>query len=183
MLQIPSKTTYLEMFQPPENEVAPPRAELQLQRVKSPSNEFYRYLYKSVGAAFCWVDRLLTPDEQLQAILCDERIEVFVLHVAGEPAGYAELDRRQADEIELAYFGLFPSFLGQGLGKYFLNWTLRTAWSSCPTRVWVHTCDLDHPAALATYLKAGFRIYDEKVIEQFVPDELLSAKRVSRNAN
>ncbi len=111
------------------------------------------------------------PDEQLQAILRDDRVEVFVLSVAGELAGYSELDRRVESDIELAYFGLFPNFIGQGLGRFLLDWTLRTAWSRRPRRVWVHTCDLDHPAALPTYLKAGFRAYDEQIIEQFVPGE------------
>ena len=166
---IRTKTTYLEMFQPPASEVAPPREDVQVQRVDCPSSEFYRQLYRSVGADLCWVDRLVMPEEQLQSILRDDRVEVFVLRVAEQTAGYSELDRRAGNEIELAYFGLFPSYIGQRLGKYLLNWTLRAAWSHGPTRVWVHTCDLDHPAALPTYLKAGFQIYDEKVIAQFVP--------------
>jgi hypothetical protein len=28
-----------------------------------------------------------------------------------------------------------------------------------PTRVWVHTCTLDHPAALANYQARGMKIY------------------------
>jgi GNAT superfamily N-acetyltransferase len=67
--------------------------------------------------------------------------------------------------------GLLPQFIGQRLGKFFLNRTLRTAWSYGPKRVWVHTCDLDHPAALPTYLNVGFRIYEETIISQFVPDK------------
>ena len=171
MPRILTKTTYLEMLQPPTNEIAPPRSDLQIRRVARPSNEFYRQLYRSVGADLCWVDRLVMPDEQLQAILRDDRVEVFVLSVGDEIAGYSELDRRQEAEVELAYFGLYPKFVGQGLGAYFLNWTLRTAWSHQPRRVWVHTCDLDHPAALPVYRKAGFRVYDEGLIDQFVPDE------------
>jgi GNAT superfamily N-acetyltransferase len=111
------------------------------------------------------------PDDELRAMIQDERVEIFVLSIGQQPAGYAEIDRRQAGEIELAYFGLFPHAIGIGLGKYLLNWILRTAWSYRPRRVWVHTCDLDHPAALPNYLKAGFHVYDETVVEQWVPDE------------
>jgi GNAT superfamily N-acetyltransferase len=171
MPRVPTKTTYLEIFEPPPHEVAAPRSDLKIERVACPTNEFYRQLYRSVGADLYWVDRLVMPDEQLQTILRDDRVEVFVLSVAEQMAGYSELDRRQGNEIELAYFGLLPRFIGQGLGKYLLNWTLRTAWSHRPNRVWVHTCDLDYPAAMPTYLKAGFRIYDEKIIDQFVLDE------------
>jgi GNAT superfamily N-acetyltransferase len=172
MPRILTKTTYLEMLRPPPEEIPPPCSDLRIRRVVRPSNEFYRQLYRSVGADLYWVDRLVMPDEELQSILLDDRVEVFVLGVGGETAGYSELDRRQDAEIELAYFGLFPKFVGQGLGGYFLNWSLRTAWSYQPRRVWVHTCDLDHPAALPAYRKAGFRVYDERIIDQFVPDEL-----------
>jgi GNAT superfamily N-acetyltransferase len=82
-----------------------------------------------------------------------------------------ELDRRTPGEIELAYFGLFPQFIGNGLGKYLLAWALRQAWSYGPRRVWVHTCDLDHEAALPTYLNAGFTVYAEKMVEQAVPED------------
>lgn len=171
MPHIPTKTTYLEMLHPPASEEMSPRVDVFVKRANRPSCEFYRGLYQSVGADLCWVDRLVMPDEQLQSILGDDRVEVWVLWVAGKTAGYSELDHRVENEIELAYFGLFPTYLGQGLGKFFLNWTLRTAWSRRPTRVWVHTCDLDHPAALPTYLQAGFRIYHEQIVQQFLPDE------------
>jgi GNAT superfamily N-acetyltransferase len=170
MPHLSTKTTFLEMFEPPV-ETAPPRSDLNIERIWRPSNEFYRRLYRAVGADFHWVDRLVIADEQLQAVLTDDRVEILVLSVANETAGYAELDRRQPNEIELAYFGLVARFIGQGLGKYFLNCALRTAWSYRPSRVWVHTCDLDHPAALPTYLKAGFRVYYEQIVSQFVPDD------------
>ena len=171
MRLISTKTTYLEMLAPPAGEIAPPRSDLEIRRIDRPTNDFYRLLYRAVGAELCWVDRIVMPDDLLQSMLSDDRVDVFVLRVVGELAGYSELDRRVESDIELAYFGLFPAFIGQGLGRFLLDWTLYTAWSRRPQRVWVHTCDLDHPAALPTYLKAGFRIDDEKIIEQFVPRE------------
>jgi GNAT superfamily N-acetyltransferase len=51
----------------------------------------------------------------------DPRNELHVLHVDGKPAGFAELNRRQPDEIELVQFGLMPEFIGQGLGKWFMQ--------------------------------------------------------------
>ena len=166
---IPTKTTYLEMFRMPTCERCAPSAHVSVERWHAPTVEQYRQLYRGVGERLHWVDRLLMPEEQLRAILNDLCVEVYVLSVAGETAGYSELDRRSDNEIELAYFGLFPPFIGQGLGKFFLNWTLQQAWSHKPRRVWVHTCDLDHPAALPTYLKAGFQVYDERLIQQLVP--------------
>ncbi len=168
---IKTKTTYLQMFSPIENESPAPRSGLKISRIDSPSVDFYRGLYRRVGADFNWVDRLVMPDEELQAIIRDDRVDVLLLTVDEEPAGYSELDRRKPDEIEVAYFGLFPEAIGQGLGKYLLNQTLRAAWSHQPQRVWVHTCDLDHPAALPNYLQAGFQIYDEVIVDQWIPAE------------
>ena len=89
----------------------------------------------------------------------------------GRQAGFAELDRRRSGQIELAYFGLLPNYIGVGLGKYFLFWIVKQAWSYAPERLWVHTCDLDHRAALPNYERAGFRVYDEPVLPQDVSDE------------
>jgi len=36
---------------------------------------------------------------------------------------------------------------------------VRDAWSLRPRRVWLHTCTLDHPHALANYMARGFVPY------------------------
>ena len=167
---IKTKTTYLQVFSPPVIEIALPRDDLGISKVANPAIEFYRRLYHEVGSMYHWVDRLVMPDEELLAIIHHDLVDVLVLTAANEPLGYAELDRRHAGEIELAYFGLFPKATGQGLGKYLLNRAMRAAWAHSPRRVWVHTCDLDHPAALPNYLKAGFEVYDEVDIDQWVPE-------------
>ena len=91
---------------------------------------------------------------------------VLALPRGGVPVGFAELDRRIDGEIELVQFGLMPDFIGQGLGKYFLQWIIDKAWSYNPRRFWLHTCTTDHPAALPNYLKAGFTVYKEEVKDQ-----------------
>jgi GNAT superfamily N-acetyltransferase len=62
----------------------------------------------------------------------------------------------------LSYFGLLPPFLGQGIGGALLTAAIERAWAMDARRVWVHTCTLDHPAALRNYQARGFRLYDEK---------------------
>ncbi len=170
MPHITTRTTYLEMREPPAGTLVPPRADIGVRELGGPSVSQYRDLYRSVGADYCWVDRLVMPDEELRRILVDPRVNIFVLETAGVSAGYSELDRRTGNDIELAYFGLFPGAIGQGLGRFLLNWTLHAAWSYEPARVWVHTCDLDHPAALPNYLQAGFQVYEQKLHSQFVPE-------------
>lgn len=65
----------------------------------------------------------------------------------------------EARDVELAYFGLIPEFIGRGLGWYFLHWAIERAWFQGAGRLWVHTCNLDHPRALMTYQRAGFVPY------------------------
>jgi len=157
---------YLEMLAPTHRLVPPLRDGLSVVHVPAPTVPFYRTLYDAVGKDFHWYSRRKMSDEALAAILDDPRDELHVLHCDGSPAGFAELDRRQPDEIELVQFGLMPAFIGQGLGKWFLQWTLGKAWSYTPHRFWLHTCTEDHPAALPNYTKAGFTLYKQETIRR-----------------
>lgn len=157
--------TYLEMRSLDERRVAPEWPEpTTIVRAERPTISFYRYLYGTVGADWDWYERRRLSDEALAAIIHDDAVEVFVPYVRGVPAGYAELDRRVDDEVEIAYFGLMPEYVGRGLGPSLLGWTLDRAWSYRPRRVWLHTCSLDHPKALAVYRQAGFEVYDREEV-------------------
>ncbi len=61
--------------------------------------------------------------------------------------------------MEIVYFGLLPQFVGQGLGGHLLTEAVERAWQMDARRVWVHTCNLDHPAALKNYQARGFKLY------------------------
>ena len=159
-------TTYLQMLACPQSSIQPPRDGLLVLHAKNLSVAYYRFLYDAVGKDYDWTTRRRMPDADLAAILGDPRDEVHVLVADGVTAGFAELDRRIEGEIELVQFGLMPEFIGQGVGKWFLRWTIERAWSYGPRRFWLHTCTKDHPAALPNYLKAGFTIYKEVVKEQ-----------------
>jgi GNAT superfamily N-acetyltransferase len=136
-------------------------ATLAILRVPGISVGFYRYLYDAVGRVWRWHERRKFSDEKLGAILADPKVDVLVLYVNGEPGGYAELDRRVANEVELAYFGVTPAFIGKGVATLLLRAALDSAWRDNPGRVWVHTCNLDHPRALGFYQRAGFAPYKQ----------------------
>ena len=72
-----------------------------------------------------------------------------------------------SEQIEIAYFGLLPEFIGRGFGGGLLTSAIETAWTWAPTpsRVWVHTCNRDHPSALANYQARGFKIYKKVTSE------------------
>jgi GNAT superfamily N-acetyltransferase len=155
------KTTYLQMLAHPARVFPPPKEGLTVVHSKKPTVAYYRFLYDTVGRDYDWTSRKKLSEAELAALLNDPPLEIHVLMVEGVPAGFAELDRRSEGEIELVQFGLMPEFIGQGLGRYFLQWTIDKAWSYHPRRFWLHTCTKDHPAALANYLKAGFAIYQD----------------------
>ena len=150
--------TFLEMTERPVlPAIHPPRdLRVALLRAERPTLAFYRFLYDRVGGDWLWWERRALGDEALAEILHDEQVEIYVLYVAGVPAGYAEIDRREPAVVDLAYFGLMPEFVGLGLGAYFLAAAIDLAWSSDPARVTVNTNTLDHPKALPLYQRLGF---------------------------
>jgi len=159
------KTTYVQMFGRPNRNVPPPREGISIIHARKPTIAYYRWLYDAVGGKWNWTSRKKLSDSALATIIHDPRDEVYVLFVDGVPAGFVELDRRVEGEIEISQFGLMPEFIGQGLGKYFLQWSVDRAWDYSPQRLWLHTCTEDHPAALPNYLKAGFVVFKEGLHE------------------
>ncbi len=151
--------TYLEMRTPPIRPQVVLPASVRVVRARRPSARFYRFLYEGVGREWQWVDRDALSDDELTAVLHDDLVEVHVLWVDGNPAGYVELDLREPPDIEIAYFGLMREYFGRGLGKLFLSWAIDEAFRRRTPRLWVHTCDLDHPAALPNYQRCGFHAY------------------------
>ncbi|WP_160165760.1 GNAT family N-acetyltransferase [Actinoplanes sp. OR16] len=138
-----------------------PAEPVEIRRAEVPSPEFSRFLYTAVGGDWFWTDRLPWTWQQWHDWLAAPGVETWVAWVRGTPAGYIELDGRAPEEVEIAYFGLLPQFAGLGIGGHLLTEGLRRAWAQgSPTRrVWVHTCSLDGPAALANYRARGMTLY------------------------
>ena len=158
--------TCLEMLSRPTRPSPHPPSSVRtaLIRAEPPTVSFYRYLYNTVGGDWTWVSRRLMSDDELRGHITDPKVEIYVLYVDGAPAGYGEIDRRAGDrDVELAYFGLMPDFIGRGVGRYLLDTIVDIAWTGPTSRLWVHTCDLDHPRAIGTYQKAGFVPFDQYV--------------------
>lgn len=131
---------------------------LRIVPMTAPDTDFYRSLYRAVGEQWRWRDRLIMPDAELKAALAKPGTTVHVMYCGDDPAGYVELTR-EGREVEIAYFGLCPGYLGQGLGKHLLSYGIERAWEGDTARVWVHTCNLDGPYALENYVKRGFQVY------------------------
>jgi GNAT superfamily N-acetyltransferase len=160
--------TYLEMLEPPPAQPLP-ESPLALLARPDPSLEQYRALFRKVGSRWLWNSRLAIGDSELRAAIGELHV---IVDAAGAEVGTIELDFRLAGECEFAFIGLVPELAGQGHGRWLLAEALRLAWRDGIARVHVHTCNLDHPAALAAYTRAGFTAY-ERAIETF-PDPRLT---------
>ena len=168
---IAAVVTFLEMRERPDTEVPP--STLDLQRIQSPTPERYRALFRLVGAPWLWFSRLTLDDERLAEIITDPKVELYVaLDGNGRDVGMLELDFREAGQCELAFVGLIPDLAGLGHGRWLLAEAVSRAWRDGIIRVHVHTCSLDHPAALAAYRRAGFTPY-KRAVERF-PDPRLT---------
>lgn len=136
-----------------------------IQEVIADQRQQSRNFYCAVGAPWAWNDKRYWSDEQWQTYAKAPELRTFIAYLQDEPVGYFELHQTNEVEIEIAYFGLLPAFVGRGLGGELLTKTLETAWQQNPSRVWVHTCDLDHPAALSNYQARGMVVYKVEVHE------------------
>ena len=163
--------TYLDMRSAPTDEVPP--STLDLQRIEHPTPDQYRALFRLVGAPWLWFSRLTLDDARLLEIIADPKVELYVvLDGNGRDVGMLELDFREEGECELAFVGLIPDLSGLGHGRWLLAEAVSRAWREGIARVHVHTCSLDHPAALAAYRRAGFTAV-RRAIERF-PDPRLT---------
>jgi GNAT superfamily N-acetyltransferase len=159
--QVEVITTYLhlpspELFRPSFVE-SPDVLVLQAQDIPA---DFYRFLYKGVGRTYQWIDRNAWTDERLETHLARPTVAMHVLYVRGVPAGYIELDQESEEPgTEIVYFGLMPAFHGRGLGKHLLSTGVQWAYQHNAQRIWLHTCSLDGPYALANYQARGFVPY------------------------
>ncbi len=154
--QVATIVTTLEMrARPPLRPM--PASPFRLVRWDRPASDRYRALFRRIGARWLWFSRLVMAEPALRMILDDPRVAVFAaVGRAGVEIGMLELDFREPGVCELSYVGLVPELAGNGHGDWLMAEALARAWTRGITRVWVHTCTLDHPAALGFYRRHGF---------------------------
>lgn len=169
--EVATIVTTLEMTKPPPPSPIP-ESSLRLVEWDRPGLAEYRALFARVGAPWLWYSRLAMDDARLTAIIHDPDISIFaIVEPDGNEVGMLELDFREQNACELSYFGLVPELAGEGHGRWLMAEALRRAWRWDIKRVWVHTCTLDHPAALGFYRARGF-VATSRTIEIFTDPRL-----------
>lgn len=146
--------TYLELAADDwTRRAVPPASKIEITREISPSVALYRELYDRVGRPWLWYERRLLSDEVLNALLGQPGHELHVVRSSNDLVGYFELDGD-----ELVFFGLTLNHIGQRIGPWLLDRAIERGFARGSRRLSLNTNTVDHPRALATYLKAGFRI-------------------------
>ncbi|WP_179380166.1 GNAT family N-acetyltransferase [Jannaschia marina] len=171
--------THLEMVAPPPARDATWPEGVTLRPVERPNADWYRDLFHRVGAQdWLWFSRLRMDDAALAAILHDPAVEVHAVERAGRAEGLLELDFRDDESCELAFFGLTPEVQGLGLGRAMMATAIARAFAKPIIRLHVHTCTFDSPVALPFYIRSGFRpirreveVVDDPRLDGTLPEE------------
>ncbi|ESY69179.1 MULTISPECIES: GNAT family N-acetyltransferase [Mesorhizobium] len=152
---------------------------LAMTRVTEPDCASYRAIFLEIGAPWLWDRAAEMSDPEIAAQFADPRHHLYYGHDEdGGHVGMVEFRVGDDDEIEITYFGLFPSLTGQGFGKRLMAGALDQAWRLAPGRVWLHTSSFDHHSVIGFYracgfepYAAGFEITDDPRIKGTLPRE------------
>jgi GNAT superfamily N-acetyltransferase len=137
---------------------------LTIHHVSQPDVAWFRDLYRHIGENWLWFSRLKLSVHELATIICHPEVEIYALRDAnGRDEGLLELDFREKNVCELAFFGVTPKLCGGKAGRQLMNFAIDRAWSGEIQRFWLHTCTAYHPAALAFYIRSGFTPFKRQV--------------------
>jgi GNAT superfamily N-acetyltransferase len=162
--KIAAVVTYLRRTAPPEPSTGPTPGEPVRSVVPLGADlPRYRALFAAVGEPWLWFSRRRLPDASLRAILDHPDVAALALVEGGRDLGILELDWRESGRCEIAFLGVVPEAVGSGVGRFLMGEALRRAWERPIREVVVHTCTLDHPGALAFYIRSGFEPYARAV--------------------
>jgi GNAT superfamily N-acetyltransferase len=161
---INSEITYLEMASRPILSRSD-FGEYKLTLISKPNLSEYLAIYKAVGRDYNWNYRPGQTFQEINEILNSPLNMIYYFYHQDAPIGLAEIDWTDSLAPEIVHFGLTPEYLNKGIGKNFLNNLLLELWEKQIDRVWLSTCEMDHPKAINFYQQAGFKIVKTKIGE------------------
>lgn len=148
---------------------------LSLIKVEKPCPEYSAFFFQRVGGLWRWYSRLGWSYLEWLEYLQKPTVETWVGYVDGAPIGYIELMKHDDNSVEVMFFGLLPWALGKGWGGPWLEHAIERGFAFSADRVWLHTCDQDHPSALGNYQKRGFELKETKTdVEDYPEDDAIN---------
>ncbi|UOA33439.1 hypothetical protein DSM110093_03266 [Sulfitobacter sp. DSM 110093] len=132
-------------------------------RQVTPTVDWFRDIFRRVGADWLWYGRLKLDDAALITVLQDPARDFYTLTRDGKDEALLELYFSEEGTCELAYFGLTSALIGSGSGRYLMNQAITLAWEKPIERLHLHTCTNDSPQALGFYVRSGFTPFRRQV--------------------
>jgi ribosomal protein S18 acetylase RimI-like enzyme len=146
-------------------EVKRPSENFSVELLDPKNFQLNKFFYKSIGKNCQWIDRLIWTDQNWINYISNEKLSTYILKDKEEIAGYFELIfDKKIKEAEIAYFGILEEYFGKKLGGYLLSEAIKNSFFLGSSRVWVHTCSLDHKNALNNYLSRGMKIFKSETL-------------------
>ena len=156
-LEIKSFEDFKEVEKPSEN--------YSVELVDPKDFQLNKFFYKNIGKNYQWVDRLVWTDLNWIDYISNTKLVTYILKDKNEMAGYFELIFNQnSKEVEIIYFGILEEYFGKKLGGYLLSEAIKCSFAMGSSRVWAHTCSLDHKNALSNYLSRGMKIFKSETL-------------------
>ena len=133
--------------------------------VKPINFQLNKFFYKSIGKKHKWIDRLSWTEEKWISYASSENVRTYVFKFKNDLVGFFELIfHPEKKETEIAYFGILEEYHNKKLGSYLLSEAIKKSFENNVTRVWVHTCSLDHKNALSNYVSRGMKIFKTEIL-------------------
>ena len=178
-MEINVNTVYLELTG--KDHFKPSDGYRQQIKVREVENDIYLNftLFAGVGLPWKWYSRLDWTMEQWDSYFSSGKVKTFLGFEGNKIIGYYEIEEGEGQNVEIKFFGLFPGFIGSGLGGMFLSHAVDSSFGMNACRVWLHTCSNDSGSALKNYIDRGFRIFKEEKQVEYVPDKEEILKSIS----
>ena len=124
-----------------------------------------KFFYKQIGKKHRWIDRLVWKDEKWMKFVENPNVKTFILKDNNNLVGYYEtIHDFTLNQSEIAYFGILEEYIGKKCGGFLLSEAISKLFEEGVSRVWLHTCSLDHDNALKNYLARGMQIFKSEKI-------------------
>ena len=142
-----------------------PGPNFKISQVDPPDFQLNKFFYKQIGRKHRWIDRLVWEDKKWIDFVENPRVKTYVLKDSNNLVGYYEtISDLENNNSEIAYFGILEEFFGKKCGGYLLSEAIAKLFEDGMSRVWLHTCSLDHDNALKNYLARGMKIFKSEKI-------------------
>ena len=160
------KRSYLEINSLKDlKEVQKPPGDYSLKLLDPENFQLNKFFYKNIGNSHEWIDRLTWSENKWINYVSSENVKTYILKNKNDLVGFFELIfYKQKKEIEIAYFGILKEYQNKKLGSYLLSEAIKISFNMRISRIWVHTCSLDHKNALNNYLSRGMKIFKSEVL-------------------